>query len=327
MTNSYSALNVTIRLFEQRLMTRDDFKQIWQMSSDEAIRQALSDHHYPVKEQDSWEEIFDARLKADYQEFYHSVPNTRILDFFALRFDYHNLKVLYKEHISNRDLSDLYLTYGHYDLKTLRQLINGEGEGDLPQPLAKAVREVKAAYNEQHDTNSISILFDLGYLEHIRHLAEEVEEPAIENWIKQWIDLKNLIMGLRMRHDQRSRGFMYVVLSDQGTLTEDEWVEVLQSDDNKRIAHLVERITDNKTIQKLLEQDPLDVTAIEHVVEVEHAQLMQDAQLQAFGPLPLMSYLYFLSKEIDNLRLVITGKQNDLDASAIEERMQPIYES
>lgn len=327
MANSYSALNVTIRLFEQRLMTADDFKQLWQQTSDEAMRQRLADHHYPVKDDWSWEQIFDARLKADYEELYAMAPDKRVLDLFALRFDYHNLKVLFKEQIAKRDFSALYLPYGHYALTTLKGLITGEGDTVFPEIMEQTVREVSAAYQEQKDSNVISILFDLGYLKHMKALAQAIGDQSIEQWVVQWIDLKNMIMGLRMRSEQRSRGFMFVTLSDQGSITEEEWVDALMAGDQHALVALVKRVSDDLQIQKLVQSETIAIPALERAVAQHQATLMQSSQLQAFGPLPVMSYLYFLGHEIANLRLIITGKQNHLELSAIEERMQPIYES
>ncbi|MDO4670835.1 MAG: V-type ATPase subunit [Aerococcus sp.] len=327
MANSYSALNVTIRLFEQRLMTADDFKQLWSLTSDDAIRQKLADHHYPVSEGADFERIFDQRLNQDYDELYEMAPDARVLDLFALRFDYHNLKVLFKEQISKRDLSDLYLPYGHYDVDELRALIKGDAVEHLPAPLKQAVLDVNSAYREQHDANVISLLFDLGYLNHMKLLAHEINDSAIEEWVVRWIDLKNLVMGLRMQQEDRSRGFMFVTLSNQGSITETEWVEVLQNHDKAGLLTLTKRVTDDVQIQKVLQEDKINIAKLEHAIEMVQARLMQSAQLQAFGPLPVMSYLYFLSHEISNLRLVITAKHNDLEQSTIEERMQPIYES
>ena len=41
--------------------------------------------------------------------------------------------------------------------------------------------------------------------------------------------------------------------------------------------------------------------------------------------MPVLTYLYFLENETDNIRLLLIGKENNLDAQLIKERMRPIH--
>lgn len=326
MVLDYGGINVTVRIKEQQLFTADDYKKLMQASNDES-RTFLSDHGYDVSDEKSLETIFKDRLKRDFREFYKDVPDTRLLDIFALRSDYHNLKVLFKEKISGDKLDDLYLPYGHYDIDILRQLVETDDEiTGFPEPMTQAITKIKQAVSDLDDVNAISIILDLGYLNHVKLLAEEIDDPELSEALMTQLDGINFMMALRMHHADRSKGFMSATLFDGGNVPTDELIDIVESDDHERYRQLVDRVFNDRAISDVVTSDDFNMTKLEHAITEHTADRMRDAKLEAFGPKPLLSYLWFLQNEMNNIRLIFIGKANSLDHDMIEERMQPINE-
>ena len=65
--------------------------------------------------------------------------------------------------------------------------------------------------------------------------------------------------------------------------------------------------------------------AVDATISEIEADLMKQANLQAFGPMPSLAYLYFKENEVSNIRLILTAKDYGLEKDQIEERMRPIY--
>lgn len=326
MVLDYGGINVTVRIKEQQLFTAEDYKKLLQACPEES-RTQLSDHGYDVNEDKTLEEIFNDRLKKDYREFYKDVPDARLLDIFALRDDYHNLKVLFKEKVSGNQLDDLYLAHGHYDIDVLRQVVEAEGMiTGFPEPLTQAVTKVKQAVSGLEDVNAISIILDLGYLNHIKMLADELADPELSEALMAQLDGMNFKMALRMHHADRSKGFMSAALFDGGNIPSDELIDIVDSDDHERYRQLVDRLFNDKAIAEAITADDFSMVNLEHAMTEYTANRMRDAHLEAFGPKPLISYLWFLQNEMNNIRLIFIGKANSLDHEMIEERMQPINE-
>ena len=54
---------------------------------------------------------------------------------------------------------------------------------------------------------------------------------------------------------------------------------------------------------------------------------MQEAKLKSFGPLPMLSFIYAKETQARNLRLVLSAKENHIDAEEIKGRMRLNYVS
>ena len=54
---------------------------------------------------------------------------------------------------------------------------------------------------------------------------------------------------------------------------------------------------------------------------------MDESKYQAFGPMPVVAYIFAIEKEITNLRLILVGKDNQIEEDTLRERMRPIYGS
>ena len=64
------------------------------------------------------------------------------------------------------------------------------------------------------------------------------------------------------------------------------------------------------------------VEYLEHVLKY---RILEQASFEIDGPLPLARYLFGKELEVKNLRLVLTGLDNQLPIDKIKERMRPIY--
>ena len=56
-------------------------------------------------------------------------------------------------------------------------------------------------------------------------------------------------------------------------------------------------------------------------------ELIAEGLYQPFGPIPLLGYLFAKEKEVTNIRLILVGKDNQIDEQILRERMRPIYGS
>lgn len=76
---------------------------------------------------------YDEALKMEKLRFLEEVisytPDRRLVDLVALKYYYHNIKVIVKENITGNDLSGLYIEFGDFNLPRLREEL---ATGTLP---------------------------------------------------------------------------------------------------------------------------------------------------------------------------------------------------
>jgi V/A-type H+-transporting ATPase subunit C len=71
----------------------------------------------------------------------------------------------------------------------------------------------------------------------------------------------------------------------------------------------------------------VDTQKLDKLVDELTYELIAEGLYQPFGPIPLLGYLFAKEKEVTNIRLILVGKDNQIDEQILRERMRPIYGS
>lgn len=329
--NDYGSLNVTIRAQENKLLKQGHFdRMIAAESYDDAVN-ILRETVYrndvdDIKESRDYDLMLTHELERVYQEMFTSTPNPELVEYAALRYTYHNLKVLFKEEFADQDFSDLYINIGRFGIQSLRRAIK-EGQSDLlPEEYLQSITEVKAQLEESKQAYAIDVILDRHYFDHLKSLADRLGIEDIINLVKQEADYFNISTAIRASKQGHNRNFIDGILTEVGYLDK----EKLVSSAGLGLSEL-ERYLRTSSYRSLIESatdsDKNEVSAIkvDQLTDDAYMKKMREAKLQAFGPLPTIAYIHAKEVEVTNLRLVLAGKENGIDADTIRERMRLNY--
>ena len=327
---AYGEINTTVRVRESTFLTSSDYEAMLRADSLEEAISVLRkmDYHVPddILETKDFESFLNQSLEEIYRELYAGIPDDAIVDIFALRYDYHNLKVLFKEWYADKDLSRMYLPFGRYDVDTLRHAIKTSEGKTLHQVMRHNIELVKSYYNDYEDVNGISIMLDNAYLEHIAAIKEDISSADVEEYIDAVINLQNLSTLIRGMKQGRSQGFLRNIINDNGSVSQEELMALADHNDYDGIIERFALLPYGEPLNEYVGSgENVDLVAVDATISEIEADLMKQANLQAFGPMPSLAYLYFKENEVSNIRLILTAKDYGLEKDQIEERMRPIY--
>lgn len=327
----YGSSNVLIRVYENDLLTRAHFERMLTADSFEEAVNVLRETPYRndvdrIKEDKNYDSMFMNELHQTYNEMLDIVPNKDLIELFGLRYAYHNLKVLFKEEITDQDLDHLFIPIGRYPIAELRQAVRtGESEV-LPQAYMDSINEVKTDYEEYHNVQAVDIILDRRYFTHARLLADETGEPGIPELIERYIDYNNLSTLVRGMKQDRTRNFMLTILSSSGSIPKEDLLKLMEKDLNA-VAQYYKKTDYRQLIDKAVDKETGELSTVKVDFETDNAYMekMREARLESFGPMPVIAYLYAKETEVTNLRLILSGKENGLSADEIRERMRLNY--
>ena len=106
-------------------------------------------------------------MKSVYATAKEISPNHEIIDLLALKYDYHNLKVLLKEKFLNKDFSHLYAPVGSQDYQKVKKAYL---EGDLRRlhfDFWEAISSAQEDFLQTMDPQRIDIILDRFYMNHL----------------------------------------------------------------------------------------------------------------------------------------------------------------
>lgn len=134
----YKGVNTILRTYELKLLAEADYDRMLKASSLKDALDVLKGIGYEFDEKETlmnknFEGFLIKHLAEVYQDLFSITPVAEIVELFALRYTYHNLKVLLKQRFSGEDLEQLLIPIGKYSIASLKKLVEtGDGNDEHP---------------------------------------------------------------------------------------------------------------------------------------------------------------------------------------------------
>lgn len=318
-----------IRVLEKRLLTHQFFIRLSDAPTLKDALRMLNDTIYQpfiakLEKETDYEKALSQELVRSYKEIYEISPSRIPIDFCALKYFYHNLKVMAKEYAKGEDLSHLYVPVGEYDIFGLRQLLkeNRIGKNEYLQEL----KETLEIYDKTNRPSDIDIYLDRCYFKALLKLADEADENLFYSYVKDTIDFKNIRSLMRANAEGADLEFLQDILIDGGNIYKDHFYNYLNTEidpDSKlfkysNIYKYVKKGTESFDKRKSLAK-------FELLVDNQMVDLIKDVKKITYGPEIVFAYVLAKEIELRNLRIVFVAKQNGLSSEFIRERLRDTY--
>lgn len=329
----YKGINTQIRVAETKLFTREDYEKMLRAEGLRGALDVLKGTDYYFDEQEvldtkNFDQFLMARLKTVYDELFEMTPNREVVQIYTLRYSYHNLKVLLKQKVKEVELEHLLIPIGNESISTLRNLVQ-TGQSEILDPIiVEAVQHALDDYNTFERVEAIDVFMDTYYYKHIRAIADELNNATISKVVDVMIDLDNLSTVIRSLNQQKSRSFLHTVLSSSGSIAKQAIIDA--ADQGKgALSELYLSQPYAKDLETILADSRSEINPmmLDRIIEEIIDELMDEGKYQAFGPMPVVAYIFAIEKEVTNIRLILVGKDNQIDEEILRERMRPIYGS
>ncbi|WP_461203608.1 V-type ATP synthase subunit C [Enterococcus sp. N342-3-1-2] len=328
----YNTLNTRIRTYESQLFDRTRYERMLNAQSAEEIYGMLQETVYGdfINEDDrvhDFEQVLTAELKRVYENMYRLAPDRRIIDYFALEYDYQNLKVLVKASYMQADFSSFLVPIGTQPLAVLKELVATRKSNQVASEMVACIEEVYSYIENYHEVQSIDIIFDNHYWAHLWALGKDYEDEVLQKLIKRQIDIFNISTVLRSYAMKRKRGFISAVLADNGSLPAEELLTEITTSLEAFVAYLQNtpyKVLINASYEELIEKKTLNTFDLRK--DNFLMGKLKEQKIVPFGPAALIGYLYAKEIESKNLRILLIGKINKVPEEILRSRVRDSYE-
>ena len=135
----YLAISARIRAMENRLLTRERMDRIIEARDEAEARKVLTECGYPDVPGAGLETVLAQVREQTRKELLAAVPDGRLLEVFALKYDYHNAKTILKAEAVGVDAARLLLSGGRYAPEALVEGWRREQMGMCSDAFRKAM--------------------------------------------------------------------------------------------------------------------------------------------------------------------------------------------
>lgn len=322
---------VRTRVLEKRLLQRTIIERMIDAENIAVVFRILGETEYSnqlgkVDRPEDYDKVLSAELDRVYKLMKEVSPDKRVIDLLLLKYDYHNLKVMVKEHILDKDFSHMYVNRGTVDYQEIKSDLLAENIKDIQEEFSNALEEVLSDYEKTKDPQRIDLILDKYYFEHLYDLAKETEIDLFIEYVEDLIDFTNIRTLIRLKKQNKSNKFLEEVLLPNGNI--DLETIVLSLTDN--IDNIINKFK-NHSISPSLKQGLLDydetgsLSHYEKYMDNHLMELNRSSFSVHFGPEPLFSYIVAKETEISILRIIMVSKINNIPPDSIRERLRDLY--
>lgn len=317
-----------LRVMEKELLKSENFIRASETETLEDALRSLSDTVYnkyinKISSPTEYEYILKEELTRFYDELFDISPSKIPIRLITLKYFYHNLKVLIKEDIGKKDLKDLYMNIGDFDLKEYRDALV---KGNKRNKNIELIQRVEELYEEKKDPQLIDIYLDNAYFTELLELAEESQVDLFIEYAKNLIDFTNIRTLLRAKKQEKDVEFLKQIIIEGGNVRKETYLDLL----NREVSSdtdVFKKLEIYKYIKEALDsfKERGNLSDFEREMDNYFIDLIKDVKYITYGPEVIFANVLAKEMEIKNLRIILVSKLNGLDSEFIREKLRDTY--
>ncbi len=322
---------IRTRVIEKRLLSRAQVERMIDAEDSEEVLRILRETEYSglmnqMKDIFDYESLLSSELTRIYDLMREISAEEIVIDLLALKYDYHNLKVMIKGKEVKEDLSHLYLPIGATDFESIKEAYDEGDISKIPENYREAIDAVEREYAESSDPQKIDLIFDKYYYRHLYQMAKESEIEFFIQYVEDMIDFINVSSVIRLKRQGRDKKYLEDIMLSAGKMDSDTLLSII----NEPVDSLEKKLDSYRVGPSLLKglaayQETNHLTEFEKVKDDYLMAINKESKNVLFGPEPIFSYVFAKETEIKNLRIILISKANNISSQIIRERVRDLY--
>jgi V/A-type H+-transporting ATPase subunit C len=233
--------------------------------------------------------------------------------------DFANLRLALRRQLTDRPIGLDYSDGGSIPADEFQQIFEQEDYAPLPEYMQEAIEEAVLAYYENKNVRDIDFALDASQARYKISMACQLESEFLEGLFRIQVDILNIKTMLRLKFTESELrdvfvegGYLEIERLKHGLDVGYEAVAALffATPYYEMVDSGVSYLSANKSFLKL------EANADKYLAGF----LGQTQQITA-GPQPVIAYLLTKEGEIRTVRLILTGKKNNLGTRLILDRI------
>lgn len=248
------------------------------------------------------------------------VDDLSVFDVFLYANDYHNLKAAIKQVCTGSEDFGLYFSYGTIPAKQLYKLVSEHDFYLLPSGMRACAQEAYEALSQTQDGQLCDIIIDKAALDAIYAAGKASGNDLIEKYSELTVAAADIKTAVRCSRTGKSLEFVKRALAECDTLN----VTRLAQAAVEGIEAISDYLSGTNYAEAVtaLEQSP---SAFERWCDNLMIRDIRPQQYISFGIGPLAAYILARENEIKTVRIILSGKLNELPDASIRERVREMY--
>lgn len=325
-TLRYGSTVGRIRVLETQLLSSHRVERLVEADFEEALHIldeiAIGDYLAGATSPGDVDRGLTEFLKGVYENLAEALPrDSFLMEYFLCRYDFHNLKALFKGRDSEKEPEALLPGLGNLDIERLRKGI--QDPTALPSPYKEAAAEIleRGAAGQQVDT-----IVDRHFLTYRLLLAGREENYFVMDYSRASIDLANLKTVVRGRNLGKNREFVQDALVEGGFIGTGMLLDIF-GDAPEVMLRKLENTRYYSDLLKIMEEgdEVVRLTDFDRRSDDFLMDMVRGTKRISVGAEPIFAYVRARENEVTQVRIILMAKLHNVSPPAIEKMLRKLY--
>lgn len=309
-----------IRSKEKDLLSQTDLDQLMNCKTAGECIKILTDKGYGNGTENTIDELINNELDKLWDFMRELVDDISDFSVILYTYDFHNLKVAIKSIITNTPPDKFFIHRGTVPAQKIYKCIDNRKFNELPDYMGSAAEEAFDVLLKTHDGQLCDIIIDSKCLEQILDTSKKSDEQLVKYYGEFTAACANIKTAIRCSNMGKSAEFMKKAIVECSTVDKDKLIHSACKSIDDIYNYL--SITDYAKAVDALKQS---FSAFEKWCDNTLMIKIREEKYNPFTFGAILAYAMAKETEIKAVRIILSGKQNDLDYNAIKERLRDMY--
>ncbi len=317
--NQYIYAVARIRSKEMSLLSSGLMEQLLSAKTYEDCLRLLSDKGWDC-EGKLPEEFLTAEREKTWALMRELVEDLSVFHVFLYENDFHNLKAAIKQVCTHGEAPNIYKSNGTMDPEKIYDAVKANEFNRLPEHMRQCGQEAYEIQLKSNDSQLCDVILDKASLEMTYEAGMKSKNQLFMGYARLKVVAADINIAIRSCKTGKSAQFLKRALVSCDTLNIDSL--------SKATLEGMEAIYDyleSTVYADAIEAIKTSPSAFEKWCDDKMMEYIRPQRYNPFTIEPLAAYVLARENEIKCVRILLSGKQNDLPEDAIRERLRKMY--
>ena len=266
----------------------------------------------------------DAILTREREKTWETIASLQVdmavFDVLSLPKLYHNLKAAVKEVCTEHHTPGIFYSDCPISGEDMMAWLRDKDYEAFPAPMRAVAQEAYETLLQTRDGQLCDIIVDRAALEAIAKAGREAKDDIIRDYAESTVAVADIKIAARCAATGKTIDFMQRAMAPCASLSIDALAIAAQSGTTNLTDYL--QSVGYGDAAEALKESP---SAFERWCDNRIIETIQPQLYNPFSVGPLVAYVLARENEIKTVRIILSGKQNDLPEASIRERVRNMY--
>lgn len=320
MKEDYIYAVARVRSRELTLLSRMDIDQLLACKTCEECLRLLRDKGWGNGDETSPEAMLAAEEEKTWDFIRELTGDLSPFDVLLYPTDYNNLKAAVKCAVTSVEPVHVFLPGGTVEPETMLKCVRENDFSPLPPAMAEAADKAYHTLLQTGDGQLCDIILDQACLSGVLSEGKASKNEVLEQYAELLCAVSDIKIAIRACKTGKSKSFLDAALVPCSTLDQEQLAGAACQDLDAVFAYLASTPY-TEAVDCLKES----YSAFEKWCDDKVMALIKEQKTNPFTIGPLFAYVIARRSEIASVRIILSGKLNELDEDMIRERVRDMY--